>query len=500
MIEALVSALSQFATPYVLMLVVVAIPIGLVFGVLPGLGGLSALAILIPFVWGMDPLPGLAFLLACHAVVYTGGSVTSIVLGIPGSPPNAATVIDGYPLCRQGKAGYAIGAALMGSLLGGVVGVIVLIALIPILQPVALAFGSAETFFLALIGIAFIGALGGNSPLKGLAAGALGIFLACFGAQRITGVPRFDMELDYLLDGFRIIPIALGLFAIPEVVGMMSTGSSVVPKDATQKVSWGQVFDGARQVVVRWGLFLRSSLIGVFVGIIPGVGGETAPFVAYAAARQSSTHPETFGKGEIDGVIAPESGNNAKEGGSLVPTLAFGIPGSSGMAILLGAFLVLGLEPGPEFLKEHLDLAFGMAIVVAVANVLGGLAMIAVAPRIIAITRIRGHVLAPLLLGLVILGAYSTRNDAFDVVFTIVFGMLGIFMARYDFSRPALLLGFVLGVQIETYLHISLNAFGPFFFTRPISAALLALLLGAMIWPFARTRWARRSADRAPAE
>lgn len=487
MIESFLSALSQFLAPSVLLLIVAAIPVGLIFGVLPGLGGLTALAILIPFIYGMEPLRGLAFLLAAHAVIYTGGSVTAIMLGIPGAPPNAATVIDGYPLSRQGKAGYAIGAALTSSALGGVLGVMVLILLLPFLQPVVEAFGSPETFFLALLGITFIAVLGEGQPLKGLIAGGLGIFLTCFGTERVSGIPRFWLDFEYLLDGFRLIPIALGLFAVPEIITMMSTGSSIAAQEGKEEtISFRQVVDGVLSVFRHRWLFLRSSFIGVFVGIIPGVGGETAPFVAYASAQQISKHPEEFGKGTIEGVIAPESSNNAKEGGALVPTLAFGIPGSSAMALLLGGFLVLGLEPGPEFLKNHLDIAFGLALVVAVANVLAAAVMIAVAPKISLVTRIEGHVLGPLLLVLVVLGAYSTSNNAIDVVFVFVFGLLGYFMQALGFSRAPLLLGFVLGTAAETYLHISLNAYGAWFFLRPISMALGLTVIAAILWPLIR--------------
>lgn len=486
MLDAFYSAVVQFFDPRVLWLILAAIPIGLVFGILPGLGGLTAIAILIPFIYGMDPLPGLAFLLAAHAVIYTGGSVTAIMLGIPGSPPNAATVMDGYPLSQQGRAGYAIGAALTASAVGGVIGVVVLILLLPFLQPVVEAFASPETFFLALLGIAFIGAMGESHPLKGLIAGALGIFLASFGTQQVTGVPRFWLGTDYLLDGFRLVPLALGLFAVPEIIVMMSTGRSVAPPDGGRQILWSQVGAGVAAVFRRGWLTLRSSIIGVFVGIIPGVGGETSPFVAYAAARQASAEPERFGQGSIEGVIAPESSNNAKEGGALVPTLAFGIPGSAGMALLIGGFLVLGLEPGPEFLKRHLDLAFGLALVVAVANILAAAVMLALATKISLITRIHGYVLGPLLLVLVVLGAYSTQNNAVDVWFVFVFGVLGYLMRELHFSRPALLLGFVLGKPLETYLHISLEAYGPLFFTRPLSLLIAALTLAGVLWPLLR--------------
>ncbi|HSM19044.1 MAG TPA: tripartite tricarboxylate transporter permease, partial [Hyphomicrobiales bacterium] len=312
--------------------------------------------------------------------------------------------------------------------------------------------------------------------------------LGTFGTERVTGIPRFWLEFEYLLDGFRLIPIALGLFAIPEIITMMSTGRSISALEGREgdEISWRQVAEGIGSVFRHGWLFLRSSFIGVFVGIIPGVGGETAPFVAYASAQQISKHPETFGKGAIEGVIAPESGNNAKEGGALVPTLAFGIPGSSGMALLLGGFLILGLEPGPEFLKNHLDLAFGLAMVVAVSNRLAAAAMIAVAPKISLVTRVEGHVLGPILLVLVILGAYSTSNNAIDVLFVFVFGLLGYFMQGFGFSRAALLLGFVLGGAAETYLHISLNAYGNWFFLRPISMALALMVVAAIVWPLIR--------------
>lgn len=488
MIDAVFAALTQFSSPGVFGLVVLGVVVGLLFGILPGLGGITALAILIPFVYGMDPIGGLAFLLAAHAVIATGGSVTSILLGIPGSAPNAATVIDGYPLSQQGRAGYAIGAALTASAGGGLIGVIVLVLLLPILQSVVIAFGSPETFFLALMGIALIGVIGEGRPLRGLIAGGLGIFLACIGSQRVSGQARFWFDFDYLLDGFRIIPIALGLFAVPEIITMLGTGRSVAGKTVPRAggVSRQDVWAGVVVVFRDVWLFVRSSLIGVLIGIIPGVGGETSPFVAYAAAKQASRNPDAFGRGAIEGVIAPEASNNAKEGGSLVPTMAFGIPGSSGMAVLLGGFLVLGLQPGPDFLTKHLDLAFMLAIVVAVANVIGALLMLPVIGHITYVTRIPGTILGPVLLLFIILGTYSSANNETDVLFLFVFGLLGFFMRAFGFARAALLLGFVLGATAETYFHISLASFGPYFFARPISLAIISLLALGMLIPVYR--------------
>lgn len=476
----------------VLLVMLAAIPFGLIFGVVPGLSGLSALAILLPFAYGMEPLPGLALLLAAHAVVYTGGSVTAIVLGIPGSPPNAATVLDGYPMARNGFGGRAIGAALASSGVGGVFGVLVLVAVLPVLEPIVLLFGSPETFLLAVMGITFIAVVGEGTVEKGLIAGLLGIFLALFGYQPVTSVPRFYFGSDYLLDGFRIIPLALGLFAVPEIVGLSVKGRSVAQQgDAHVRLS--QVLEGVRGVFRHPLLFLKSSAIGAVVGVVPGVGGETAPFVAYAAAKQASNAPEKFGTGVIEGVIAPESANNAKEGGALVPTLAFGIPGSTGMALLLGGFLILGLEPGPEFMREHMDLGVGLAMVLAFANITAAAVMILFAPWIARITFLRGHILAPLLLAVVVLGTFASKNNPVDVIYVFVFGALGYVMKILGYSRAPLILGFVLTGAMETYLHISIRTYGMLFFMRPISLIIIALLVLGLGWPFFKRLFSRRS-------
>ena len=491
-LDLLWSGFERILRPDVLIVMLAAIPFGLLFGLVPGLSGLTALALLMPFIFGMDPLPGLALLLSAHAVVYTGGSVTAIMLGIPGAPANAATIIDGYPMSQKGQGGAAMGAALASSGIGGVLGVLVLVALLPVLQPIVRSFASPETFFLALMGITFIAVVGEGPMHKGLMAGGLGIFLAFVGYQKITGVPRFWFGSDYLLDGFRIIPIALGLFAIPEIVSLTAGGQSIAKHGDAGRVNFSQVMEGVRAVFTHWWIFLKSSLIGVIVGIIPGVGGETSPFVAYAAAKQASRHPERYGTGIVEGVIAPEASNNAKEGGSLVPTLAFGIPGSTSMALLLGGFLLLGLEPGPEFLKKHMDLSVSLAMVVALANVAAAVVMIGIARYIAKITYLRGRVLAPVLLAVVVLGTFASKNDPMDVVYVFVFGVLGWIFKEFKYSRPAFLLGFVLAQTVETYLQISLNSYGPFFFMRPISLVIIALLLLGVSWPWVRIWRMRR--------
>jgi TctA family transporter len=486
MLDAFVAGAAHLANPTVLAAMLVALPIGIVVGLLPGLSGITAFAFLIPFTFGLSPIVGLAFLLASYAAVSQGGSITAIVLGVPGEVPNAATVIDGYPMAKAGRAGEAIGAALMASALGGLFGCVLLMILLPIVQPIILSFASPENFFLALVGIAFIAVLSAGSPLKGLIAGALGIFFSLFGYAPTEGIPRFWFGVEYLLDGFRLVPLAMGLFAIPEILALMASGRTIAQAGTTDPITFRQTAQGALAVFRHFGTFLRSSAIGSVIGIMPGVGATTATFVAYAAAKQTAADPDSFGTGRIEGVLAPEAASNAKEGGALVPTLALGIPGSAAMALLLGAFVVLGLQPGPEFLAKHLDLAIALALILAVGNIGSSGLMFLLSKSLVYVTRVPGNVLAPILLVLVMIGTYSAEGNTIDVLFVFVFGALGVAMERLGYNRPALLLGFVLGESIERYYQVSVSAYGPFFFLRPISLAIIGAALLALLWPSRR--------------
>ncbi|MPZ56266.1 MAG: hypothetical protein GEU91_07135 [Rhizobiales bacterium] len=484
MLDAFISAAGQLVSPTVLGAMLFGLPLGLIIGLLPGLSGITAFAFLIPFTFGMSPIVGLAFLLAAYAAVSQGGSMTAIVLGVPGEVPNAATVIDGYQMTKQGRAGEAIGAALMASALGGLFGCVLLVILIPVLQPIILSFASPENFFLGLAGIAFIAVLGSGAPVKGLIAGTLGIFMSLFGYSPTEGIPRFWLGIDYMLDGFRLVPLAMGLFAVPEILALMTSGRTIARTDTVMEpISLRQVVRGGLAVFSHLGVFFRSSALGSVIGIMPGVGGATAPFVAYAAAKQTARNPESFGTGNIEGVIAPESSSNAKEGGALVPTLALGIPGSASMALMLGAFIVLGLQPGPEFLVKHMDLAFGLAMILAIGNVGSSVMMFLLSKFLIYITRVPGQVLAPILLVLIMIGTYSAENSPVDVLFVFIFGALGVAMYRLGYNRPALLLGFVLGELIERYYQVSMNAYGGLFFLRPISISIIVLALICLLWP-----------------
>ena len=477
MISEIVSGLLSIFDPLILLFIFGGVAFGLVFGLLPGLGGLTVLALLMPLCFKLNPVSGLALLMAAYSVIYQGGAITAILLNIPGTGANAATLLDGFPMTQQGRSGRAIGIAETASGLGGIFGAIILALLIPAIRPVVMAFGSPECFMLVFMGICFIAILASASPIKGLISGGLGLILSFVGYHGVTAITRFTFGNLYLYDGFRLISLGLGLFAIPEAITMITTGGTIAKVKGPVTTTTSDVIEGIKDVFRHWWLFLRCAAIGTLVGIVPGVGGDVAVFVAYGHAMQTSKHPKRFGTGCVEGIIAPESANDAKEGGSLVPTLAFGIPGSAGMAMLLGALLILGLVPGPSFLKEHLDLTFTMVGTIVLANVIASVICLLLAPKLAKIAYVPGHILAPIILVLVTLGAYAVANDMRDVLSTFIIGGLGYAMAKFGYSRPALFLGYILGTMAERYLHISLEAFGWRFIFQPVAFVLLIIII-----------------------
>jgi len=480
MLEAMLSGLLQALSPQALGFMLLGVPIGLLIGAIPGLGGNLGLALLIPFTFGMEPVAGFALLLGMHAVVQTGGPIPSILFNAPGTGPAAATCLDGFPLAQQGKAGRAIGAALMASLVGGVIGAVGMAALLPIVRPIVLSFGPPEFFMLAILGITFISLVSGESLLKGLMVGGLGLMLSFVGMDPQTGVLRYTFGQLFLWEGVSLVAVVVGLFAGAEALELIVKGGTIVRGEA--KVGT-DVMEGVKDVFRHWWLTLRCSIIGYVIGLIPGLGGDVASWVTYGHAAQTSKHPETFGKGNIEGVIGPEAANNSKEGGALVPTVAFGIPGSSGMAILLGAFLILGLTPGPPMLKDHLDLVWAMVWILIIANIIGALGFLMIAKYFSLLTIIRASVLVPFILVFVMLGSFLAGNHIGDLVITIIMSVGGYLMKKFDYPRAPLILGLVLGEIAEINLHISLRIWGPAFILRPITLILLALTVISVMYP-----------------
>ncbi len=477
--EAFVQALQNFGDLWFLLPMIAGVIIGLIFGIIPGIGGLVAMALFLPFIFGMAPEQALPLMVAISAVAYTGGSITAILLNIPGTGPNAATLIDGFPMTQKGEAGRALGAALGSSGAGGVVTVFIALAMVPLIIPMVMAITSADMVFIVLLGLAFIAVLGRASMVKGLISGGLGLMISFIGIPAMIGIPRFTFGSIYLYDGIGLVPLALGIFALPEMIALAVKGGTIARTEVVIK-GMGDVLEGVKDVFRHWMLWLRSSVIGYIIGIIPGVGGEAAIFVAYGQAKQTSKHPERFGTGCVEGVIAPESANNAKEAGALLTTLALGIPGSATMALLLGAFLMVGLIPGPEMMTTHLGLSLSLLLVIVVANIIAAGICLLAAPHLAKVAIIPARILVPLVTVIALVGTFAYQEMFNDLIIALIFTAVGLAMRRFGYSRPALFLGFILGYLFEKYLFIALGTAGPLFFLRPISLTLIAIIIGVL--------------------
>ena len=486
MFEALINGLMMTLQWKTFLMMLATIPIGLILGILPGVGGKVGLAILIPFVFGMDPSIAFAFLLGMHAVVHTGSPIPAILFNTPDGPA-AATCLDGYPMAQKGEAGRAMGAALASSGVGGVVGAACMALTIPVVRPVVLAFGPPEFFMMTIVGLTFISVMAGDSLIKGLMAGGMGMIISYVGMDPQTGVVRFAFDQVYLFDGINIVTVVIGIFAVAEVIDMGIEGGSIAHTRA-EDVKGAGVWQGIKDTFIHWKLTLRCSVIGSVIGMIPGLGGEAASWICYGHAVQTAKDPERYGKGAVEGVLAPESANNSKEGGGLIPTVAFGVPSSGAMAILLGAFIMVGLVPGQEMLTKHLDLVFSMVWILVFANIIGVLISLAFVGPLAKITFIRISVIVPFILAFALLGSYLATSNFADLIVTLIFGLIGYGMKAFKFPRGPMTLGIVLGKLSENYLHLSVNLYGVFFLVRPLTLVLIAIIVATILYQLHRRR------------
>ena len=450
-IPALADAWGLILQPHVLAHLALGVVMGLAVGVFPGLGGIAGLSLLLPFMFGMDPVPGLALMIGMLAVVPTSDTFASVLMGIPGSSASQATVLDGFPLARRGEAARALAAAFASSLFGGIVGAAFLTLFILVARPVVLAFGLPEMLMVTAFGLSMVAVLAGRSALKGLAAAGLGLMVGTIGEADAGGSLRMaSYDVPYLADGLKLVIVGLGIFAVPEIVSLLRQ-ERAISRTATLGAGWLQ---GVRDWMANAWLSVRCSIIGVAVGVIPGLGGSVVDWIAYGHAVQTTRDKSRFGDGEIRGVIGPESSNNAKEGGGLVPTLLFGIPGSGSMAIFIGAVALLGtgsIEVGPGMLRDNLDVTYSIVWLLALANVFGTILCIAASGGIARLTTIRFTLLAPFLFMLIAFAAFQSGQAFEDLLALLAIGALGILLRRFDWSRPAFLIGFVLSNPVEKF-------------------------------------------------
>ncbi len=499
-LDALLNAFLEVLNGGSLLYLFSGVALGLIFGVIPGLGGTTALALLIPVTYTLAPLDAMYLAGGVMGATSFGGSISAILLNTPGTAPNAATCFDGYPLARQGKAGLAIGASAAASAMGGLIGLFTLLAFIPIAREVVLSFGPSEFFLLTILGLAAIAVSVKGKLLRGLIAGCVGLLFAYVGSDLITGEIRFSAGVDYLWDGIPLVPTLTGMFAISQMIELSLKGGSVAKSSAdeaaTMKITG--VWEGVKAVFIHWPVLLRGSVIGTVIGAVPGLGGTVAAFLSYSSTAQTAKDRDTFGTGNIKGVIAPEAANNAKDGGSLIPTVAFGIPGSAETALFLAILVLHGMDPGPGILLYNQREIYGLIVALTVSAVGASLIGLMLSRYLIHITRIDVNIVVPVVIALSLTGVYVLEGRMADVFLTVVMGILGYLMIRFDYPRLTLVIALVLGETAERSFHqvriISDGKMLDFMLTRPVSIVLILAILVTFLLPSMRkVRWRRKA-------
>ncbi|MXY34844.1 MAG: tripartite tricarboxylate transporter permease [Boseongicola sp. SB0676_bin_33] len=475
--ETALSALVQLTSFETMLALVAGVVIGLVVGILPGLGGTAGLALLLPLVFGMDPDAALALMIGLVAVTTTSDTFPSVLMGIPGTSGSQATVLDGFPMSKKGEGTRALSIAFVSSLVGGIFGAIVLSFAVYFAKPVILQIGFGEQFMLVILALSMVGILTGANLWKGLAACCLGLLLGALGSAPLSGVRRAAFGTEYLLDPLPLVIVGLAMFATPEIVNLLRRQSSISETGRLSATGWVQ---GLKDWASNWWLSLRCSMIGSIIGALPGLGGSVVDWIAYGHAVQTTRNRDSYGTGDPRGIVAPESANNAKEGGALVPTLLLGIPGSGSMAILLGGLVLIGVEPGKDMIDNHMDKVYLMIWSIAVANIVGAGICFALAPQIARITTVRYTLIAPFMIGLIFFAAFQATRNWGDLIALLLLSVLAIYMKRFGWSRPALLIGFVLSERVEASVYQTVTLYGITFLERPIVLVLLALTLASI--------------------
>lgn len=496
MLEASVDAFFHLFSPGPLLAMLLVLPVALFSGLMPG-GGLPVSVVVLSLAVHLDPWIAITIVVFHMAASDITEPIPAILFGVPGARSAQATVLDGYPMAQQGLAGVALGASYTTTIVGGVIGAVALLLALPVSRQLLEWFGSAEFFLLTLMGVLAVAVVSAGAFVKGILTAAFGIAIAMVGYADLGGNVRAAMGFDfYLWDGFGLVPVVVGLFALPEAIALV-VGDTTIARarlDTLLREAKADVWRGMWQAWNHKWLMARSSLIGVFVGIMPGVGGSAAHWIAYAQARQ--TEPggtETFGKGDVRGVIASDAANNSVDGGVLIPTVVFGIPGSGGMAIVLAILILTGITPGPLMLTRHLDLTVSMVYTIAFANLVVVPIMLAFAPTLCRIAVIPPNILAPIVVGIVSLAALAASGSLGDLGAVLAFGLLGVFMKRYGWPRPPILIAVALADILERFLWISVSNYGWGMLLRPQFLVILAFMVAVTLFSLRAQRGARQA-------
>ena len=468
--------------------------LGIIFGALPGLTSTMAVALLIPITFGLPPVAGMGMLVGAFCGGTAGGAVAATLLRIPGTPASICTTFDAYPMAQKGKAGFALGLSIVSSFIGGIFSLGVLVLVAPQLAKFALKFGPTEYFALAVLGLTIIANISSKSLIKGIISGLIGIFISFIGMDPVTGISRYTFRNPNLFSGLNLLPVLIGLFAVSQAFSDASKTDEEKIEVVKSEVA-GQ-FPKIRLFVEKWRIILSSSVIGTLVGILPGAGCSIASFISYDQAKRMSKHPEEFGNGSVEGVMASETSNNSVTGGSLVPMLTLGIPGDSTTAVMLGGLMIHGLRPGPLLFKDEPTIVYGIFIMLFLANIFMLVFQKFGIKLFVKILNVPKHVLTPLILIMCTIGAYGVSGNVFDVKVMFIFGIIGFIFEKMNFGVAPVVLGFILGGMVETNFRRAYFMYDQdlsVLMTRPVTAVLLIGSLFLMILPLIKNRKAKKT-------
>jgi putative tricarboxylic transport membrane protein len=466
-----------------LILMVFGVAVASFFAAAPGIGGKLLLALFLPYAMTLDPFSFIALIFGAATVGSTATTFTSVLVGVPGGIGSAATILDGYPMAKRGEANRALGAAFFGSLIGAIIGAAAFMISLPFFKPLVLSLGSPEFLMLVLLGLSAVAILGGSQPVKGLISAVLGLSIALIGTDARTGIERFTFGSAYFWDGVSLIITSMGLYAVPEMIDLFRRKTSIAEMEPLKGGQW----QGVKDVFTHWWLVVRCSIVGVWVGAMPGLGSSVADWFAYAHAMQTEKNTENFGKGDIRGVIAPESANNAKEGGDLIPTLLFGIPGSSSMALILIGMIGVGIQPGTAILTTQAPYMYGIVWTLVIANTMATILAMAFTKQFCKACLVPYYYMIPSVFIFCAIGAFANELDIADLIALVFWSIVGIIMRRYGWPRPPLLIAVVLGPQVQQYLWLSVDRYGTEWMAFP-SVIIIGILIAVTIgYPYIRS-------------
>lgn len=500
--ELLTSGMAVVFQPTMFLLIILAVFLGTLFGALPGVSATMAVTLGIPFTYKMDAVSAIAFLVAIYCASITGGGMTAILFKIPGVPSSAPTTYDGYPMAQRGEAGKALGMQLVCSAIGGMFAAICMLLLSPQLTQAALSFGPSELFAISFMGLSILTSLETDNICRTIISGLLGLLLACIGLDPLLGVPRLTFGTRLLTSGIEMIPVMIGFFAVTEVLKQTSKPSKLTAVGGNGNMS-AKLPSLKEFLSVKW-IVARCSVVGTIIGILPGAGATIASFMCYSMEQKLSKHPEKFGTGCLDGIAAPETGNNAATGGAMVPLLSLGIPGGNAAAIMMSALVLKGVTMGPLLLIDQPQFLSATFASMFVSNIIMVFAAIIIAKVFVQILKIPYSILGPTIIMMATIGAYATKNTAVDVLLMAVSGLAGFLFVKCKFNSSAMILGLVLGTICESNLRRAVtivqgDTLAQAFLNlakRPVTGIVLVVCLVVLVWPVIKPMITKQKAEK----